>query len=312
MNYPAVPIPVSQNDPRRVMPGRGTHAPYINPVLPGQVPAYGVSPGVGYGVAPGGLGQSSYAGLGQAGLGQAGMAPATNLPPQHINPGLASTYYNQPMQQQPLQSQAMQTPMDQGVASGTTPGAAAAGASTRPPNTTGADQYAQPNEHLRHHSHHRDEHHRIRDILRDLLAGTALAAIAEHHHRKKHRDASPDKTVNPQQPPSQQPLPVPPHVPHGSALGFLHPKGHFVPASLENMIEHFIQGHKEKGIAPDGARPGYLHTGGHFIPAGMEHLIQEFKHTLLYGPGSRHHRTGKRWDRGGSPSPYSGSESYSD
>ena len=85
-----------------------------------------------------------------------------------------------------------------------------------------------------------------------------------------------------------------------------------MPASLENMIEHFIQGHKEKGIAPDGARPGYLHTGGHFIPAGMEHLIQEFKHTLLYGPGSRHHRTGKRWDRGGSPSPYSGSESYSD
>ena len=311
MNLPTVPIPIPQNDPRRIVPGRGAQAPYMNPVLPGQVPGYGISPGVGYGVAPGGLAQPGYAGLGQAGLGQAGMGTAATLPHQQVNPGLASSYYNQPMQQQALQGQPMQTPMGQGVAPGTTPGGAATGAAAPQPNTTGTDQYTPPSERHHRHSHHRDdEHHKIRDILRDLLAGTALAAIGEHHHRKKHRDASPSKTVDPQQPLSQQP--PPPHAPHGSALGFLHPKGHFVPASLENMIEYFVHGNKEKGIAPDGARPGYLHTGGHFIPAGMEHLIEEFKHTLLYGPGARHNRGGKRRDRARSPSQYSGSESYSD
>ena len=246
-------------------------AQYMNPVLPAQG-GYGMAPGAQYAVHPGGMQQPGYAGMGQQ-----------TLPPQQTNPGLASSYYNQ-------------QPMAQGVPGTTPPDQPTAGTAVPPPNTAAQEQ-DQPD---RHHRRRRDNH-RIRDILAELLAGTALAALAEHHHKKNHREVTPENTVNPQQPP-------PPHPPHGSALGFLHPKGHFQPASLEDMIQHFVHGNKDRGIAPEGARPGYLHTGGHFIPAGMEHLIEEFKHTLLHGPGAIHQR-GRRPRRGRSVSSYSGSES---
>jgi hypothetical protein len=278
MNFSSVLVPIPQNGPPRVVPitHRGAQPLYMNQVLP-PVPGYGISPGAQYGVPQAGMTQPA----GSAGLGQ-----GTTLPAQPLGAGLNSQYYNQ----------LMQPPMGQGV-----PGAAnlAPGASTAaapPPNTTAPDQYGQPDHHEHYGPRRRRSSHRIRDILRDLLAGTALAAIAEHHHKKHHRDRSPD-TVNPEQPPPQ-------HAPHGSALGFLHPKGHFQPASLEAMIEHFVHEKKDRGIAPEGARPGYLHTGGHFIPMGMEHLVEEFKHTLLHGPRG-HDRRGRRGRGSSSESDYS-------
>lgn len=275
MNFGSVPIPQNGPPPRMVptVPLSHAQAQYMNPMHPAQA-GYGIHPGAQYGVPPGGMGQAGYSGMGQP-----------TMPGQQVNPPLSSSYYNQ-------------HPMGQGVPGTTPPGQSATGTAAPPPNTTAQEQ---PD----HHRRHRRNSHRIRDILADLLVGTAFAGLAEHHHRKKHREATPENSVNPQQPP-------PPHAPHGAALGFLHPKGHFQPASLEDMIRHFVHGNKEKGIAPDGARTGYLHTGGHFIPAGMEHLIEEFKHTLLYGPeangpGATHQR-GRRPRRGRSSS-YSGSES---
>jgi hypothetical protein len=49
---------------------------------------------------------------------------------------------------------------------------------------------------------------------------------------------------------------------------------------LDHMIEHFMQGKKDRNLAPESARTGYLHPGGHFVPLGIAALIPEFKHTL--------------------------------
>jgi hypothetical protein len=86
----------------------------------------------------------------------------------------------------------------------------------------------------------------------------------------------------------------------------LHPQGHFVPSALDYMIEHFVRGNKERGLAPEGARTGYLHPGGHFVPMGMEGLIQEFKHTLV---GEHGHRGRRRSSSESSDTEYSGDSS---
>jgi hypothetical protein len=279
-------MPTQNGQPPRMLPtvplGHG-QAQYMNPMLQAQS-GYGIPPGAQYGVPHGGMAQPGYAGMGQPnGTGQQG------------NPEFSPPYYNQhPMAQGMAQGMA-----PQGVPGTTPPGQPANGTAAPLQNTAAQEQQSQPG---RHRHHHRRNSHRIRDILAELLGGTALAALAEHHHRShKHRDVTPENTIDPQQPP-------PLHAPHGSALGFLHPKGHFQPACLEDMVQHFVHGNKEKGIAPEGARPGYLHTGGHFIPAGMEHLIEEFKHTLLHGPGASRQR-GRQPRKGRTASSDSGSES---
>jgi hypothetical protein len=58
------------------------------------------------------------------------------------------------------------------------------------------------------------------------------------------------------------------------------------------MIEHFMEGRRDRNLAPEGARPGFLHPQGHFVPLAMSALIAEFAHTLegryrRHGSGSR-------------------------
>lgn len=124
---------------------------------------------------------------------------------------------------------------------------------------------------------------KVRRLLEELLAGTAATTAAENIHKKNNQKRKND----PEAPTAQRP-------PKGSALGFLHPKGHFVPSALDYMIEHFIHGNKERDLAPEGARTGYLHPGGHFVPMSMEELIEEFKYTLLSHHKRRHSRSTAR------------------
>ena len=111
---------------------------------------------------------------------------------------------------------------------------------------------------------------KVRRLLKQLLAGTAAATAGGHSHNKQNEG----RETDPPAPPAERP-------PKGSALGFLHTQGHFVPSALDYMIEHFIHGNKERNLAPEGAKTGYLHPSGHFVPMNMERLIEEFKYTLL-------------------------------
>ena len=186
---------------------------------------------------------------------------------------------------------------------------------------TGGGQYGynyQDNgDHLPHHDRRdRKKKSRTRRILEELLAGTTLAYLTEkieHRHDHARRNDNERRSENRNETVSGG-APNDPNVatnaatqppPKGAALGFLHPQGHFVPSALDYMIEHFVRGNKDRGLAPEGARTGYLHPGGHFVPMGMEGLIQEFKHTLL----GEHERRGRH--RGSSSSDRSDSE-YSD
>lgn len=111
--------------------------------------------------------------------------------------------------------------------------------------------------------------HNVDRLLEELLAGTALAATVKHANKQRRRGSATSADL-----PARQ-------APHGSALGFMHPKGHFVPGALDDMIDHFVHGKRDKDLAPEGAKTGYLHPKGYFVPMNMEGLVQEFKHTLL-------------------------------
>ena len=153
-----------------------------------------------------------------------------------------------------------------------------------------------PPHHNRPH-HHRRKHKksRIRKIVEELLAGGAAVAAA-HHEEKKHshnRENSETQQNSPNAPNVE-------HPPKGAAPGFLHPKGHFVPAAIDDLANHFL--HRKGDLAPEGSQPGYLHSGGHFVPLAIEALIGEFAYTLLkehrrhrgrsHTPvGRRHHDT---------------------
>jgi len=143
---------------------------------------------------------------------------------------------------------------------------------------------AQGDHHHHHHGHRRKRKSKLRKILEELLAGSGGIAVANYLENRHHKR---DSELQPGAPPNANVS----HAPKGSALGFLHPQGHFVPRSLEEMIDHFVHGRREKDVAPEGAKPGYLHPGGHFIPTPIEHLIDDFKWTLLdhHGNRRRHH-----------------------
>jgi len=112
---------------------------------------------------------------------------------------------------------------------------------------------------------------RIRKIVEELLAsGAGLAAI--HHEEKKHRRSR----ANSESPPN---APNVEHPPRGSAPGYLHPKGHFVPGAIDDLANHFK--HNKGDMAPEGSQPGFLHSGGHFVPLAIDALVAEFAHTLL-------------------------------
>jgi hypothetical protein len=152
-----------------------------------------------------------------------------------------------------------------------------------------------------HHGRRPKRKSKLRKILEELLEGSAgITAASYLHHRH-------DQEEHPSQSQSR-----PPPAPQGSALGFLHPEGHFVPRSLEDMIDHFVHGKKEKDIAPDGSKPGYLHPGSHFVPAPIEHLIDQFKWTLLDRHGSHGRRRKSRHGGTSGRRNISGSESDSE
>jgi hypothetical protein len=140
-------------------------------------------------------------------------------------------------------------------------------------------------EHLPSNRHNsgRKKKSTIRKIVEELLYGTAGIAAA-NHLGKEHRRGRTNSTSG--VPPDQKP-------PKGSALGFLHPQGHFVPSALDYMVDHFVHGNKERNLAPEGAKPGFLHPGGHFVPMAMEGLVAEFAHTLIE-PRHRRHRSTSR------------------
>lgn len=165
-----------------------------------------------------------------------------------------------------------------------------------------------------HHHYHRhgrkSKKSRIRKIIEEILAGGAGIA-ASHHVEKKHRRSRANSETPPNAPNVERP-------PRGSAPGFLHPKGHFVPGAIDDLADHFL--HKKRNIAPEGSQPGYLHSGGHFVPMAIEALVAEFAHTLLeahrrhrgrsHTPlGHRHHETRSSNDSSSSGSDCSGSDS---
>ena len=275
---------------------------FIPQVAPPVSSVYGTSPAAQYIAAT----QAASAHLGAGQPGAAGMTPQAGA--AAYNPASAAPYGIQPQ-----------------------PGGMAAGAGIpAPPNVASPGQahsypgaggpqygynYQDNDDHFPHrHRREKKKKSKTRQILEDLLAGTALAALAEkvdqhHEHARRmdreRREENRNEKAGTPNDPNVAPDVAAQRPPKGSALGFLHPQGHFVPAHLEAMIQHFVRGNKEQGLAPEGARSGYLHTGGHFVPMGMEGLIQEFKHTLV---GDHEHR-GRH--RGSGSSEYSDSE-YSD
>lgn len=126
-----------------------------------------------------------------------------------------------------------------------------------------------------HHHHHqpgrKKKKSRIRKIVEELLAGSVGLAAA-HHEEKKHRRSRANSETPPNAPNVE-------HPPRGSAPGFLHPKGHFVPGAIDDLADHFL--HRKGDLAPEGSKPGYLHPGGHFVPIAIEALVAEFAHTLV-------------------------------
>ncbi len=156
-----------------------------------------------------------------------------------------------------------------------------------------------------HHRHrHKKRKSRIRKIVEELLAGGAGIAAA-HHEEKKHRRGHATGESPPNAPNVERP-------PRGSAPGFLHPKGHFVPAAIDDLANHFK--HKKGDLAPEGSQPGYLHSGGHFVPLAIDALVAAFAHTLLKDHRHRRGRshTPTRHGHHGSRSPSSTSSSGSD
>jgi hypothetical protein len=259
-------------------------------VSPQAGSAYGTSPAAQYIAA-------THAAAAQSGLatGQVpGVTGATPIPGTmpYTQPG-AGTYNPQPAyaQGQPGIPTTGGVPVP-GMTGGQTPGMAHSY-----PGTSGQYGYG----HQGHHGlgdHIPSQHHnrgkkksKIRKIVEELLYGTAGIA-ATNHLAKDHRRSRTNSSVGSGAgvPPDQKP-------PRGSALGFLHPQGHFVPSALDYMVDHFVHGKKERNLAPEGAKPGFLHPGGHFVPMAMDGLVAEFAHTLI-----EHHRHGRgSHSRGGNP-----------
>jgi hypothetical protein len=216
--------------------------------------------------------------------------------PQLGHPGVAGAY------QHPYAAQT-----HPGMAAGTVPIPGAAGATQELPGSYPAGQqqtspYGQnpqtvpqgysPHHHFEHpaedavppyrHRKERKKKSKSRKFFEDLLYGGAGAALLEEiekHHKDK-MAARQEQNIpnNPEEAPRHD------KPPKGAAPGYLHPKGHFVPMHLEDMIQHFVHGnHKgdENHPTPEsGAQTGYLHPGGHFVPLGMAALATGFKHTL--------------------------------
>lgn len=177
-----------------------------------------------------------------------------------------------------------------GIGSHSYPGASGQqyGPGHAPGQYSGYDHHS--SDHLPGHYHHRrKKKSRLRKMLEELLVGTTGAAASDYLARRRRERRSQSEasgTTRPETPPK------------GSALGYLHPEGHFVPAALDAMINHFLHRKTDKKLAPEGSKPGYLHTRGNFVPMSMEWLIDEFKHTLLWpGEGRRHHRRSREGDR---------------
>jgi hypothetical protein len=160
---------------------------------------------------------------------------------------------------------------------------------------------------LDHHRSRKNKKSRIRKIVEELLAGGAGVAAA-HFEEKKHRRGRSNSDLPPNAPNVE-------HAPRGSAPGYLHPKGHFVPGAIDDLANHFL--HKKGNMAPEGAQPGFLHSAGHFVPLAIEGLVAEFAHTLhsghRRGRGRSHTPTtqGHHATRGSSSTSSSGSD-YSD
>lgn len=241
---------------------------YMNQVPSQAAPMYGNSPAAQYIAATHAAGAQAGLPGGQVAPGLAGAAPAGG----QFNQSAINPYSTQGQPGLPATG-GLPVP---GAANAGMP---AAGAHSYP----GAYGYGHHGDYDSPHRGRKKKKSKVRKILEDLLAGTAAAKLAEHERDKHHRRHD---NNNPAEPPSQTP-------PRGSALGFLHPQGHFVPSALDYMIAHFIHGNKDRNLAPEGARTGYLHPGGHFVPMSMERLIEEFKHTLVDRPGhhSRRHRS---------------------
>jgi len=241
---------------QRVVP-RIVNAPYMPPQIMGQQPAYSTSQAAQY-IA-----------------GTPGMQPG----PQ-VNPMAAGQYAQPSAPGYAPQAYPGQAPMAQ--AGVPIPGAGA--------QNGGATSYsypgtATPYSHGHHEGHFPGGHHhrrrkrksKLRKILEELLEGSVGIAAANYLHNRHDRQQGDNPVAS---------------APRGSALGFLHPQGHFVPRPLEDMIDHFVHGRRDRDVAPEGSKPGYLHPGGHFVPMPIEHLIDEFKWTLLHnrgGSGRRHH-----------------------
>lgn len=167
-----------------------------------------------------------------------------------------------------------------------------------------------PPRHNHHHSRKKGKS-RIRKIVEELLAGGGGLAAALHEE-KRHRRGRANSESLPSAPNVE-------HPPRGSAPGFLHPKGHFVPGAIDDLANHFK--HKKGDMAPEGSQPGYLHSGGHFVPLAIDALVAEFAHTLLTEhqrrrgrsqTPTRHGHHGTRSDSSTSSSESDYSESESD
>ena len=211
----------------------------------------------------------------QAASAQAGMAGGEPIIGRTGTFPAAAAHYNQ-QQSPPYNVQGVPEMVASGglpVPSMGNPGISTAGAHSYPgtssqygySNQPGTGDYLSPRS-----SKKKTSKSKVHKKLEKLLAGAPATAIAGHSHNKHSQKRENDPAV----PRAQRP-------PKGSALGFLHPQGHFVPSALDYMIQHFIHGNKERNLAPEGAKTGYLHPGGYFVQMSMEGLIEEFKYTLL-------------------------------
>jgi hypothetical protein len=259
-------------------------SPYMPQVSPQSNSAYGTSPAAQYIAA-------THAAAAQNGLatgqvpGVSGAMPIPGSMP-YAQPG--ATAYN-PQQAFAQGQPGMPSTGDVPIPGMT--GSPAPGMAHSYPGASG--QYgAGLGDHIPSHHHSRSKKKsKIRKIVEELLYGTAGVAAANHlskDHRRSRTNSAAGSGAG--VPPDQKP-------PRGSALGFLHPQGHFVPSALDYMVDHFVHGKKERNLAPEGAKPGYLHPGGHFVPMAMDALVAEFAHTLI----GHHHHGRRSHSRGRSP-----------
>jgi hypothetical protein len=297
-------------------------------ILPQQVgqqalPAgYGTSPAAQYIAATqAGQAQPGMAGVQVPGAASAGLGAATGAAAAHYaQPAAYGTQQAIPQMQSGMAGAGVPG-MGAGLQGAGSQGAGLQGAGVPGATMTGSPQsypgYGQnlhPDDHVPHH-HRKKKKSKLRRIIEEALgagaAGTAYHEYEKHHNNQRHGSVSP-VNGNQQAPNGNQAAPNGPsqHPPRGSALGFLHPKGHFVPSPLDYMIEHFMQGKRERNLAPEGSRPGYLHPGGHFVPLAMAGLIPEFAHTL--DRRYRRRSGGSRGSRSRSGSSSSGSDYETD